>query len=192
MGRTVTKRTQKVVNSLLTLGLLEDKNLMNNIDNLSLNDIAEILEKADYQQIQRYLKQLKDWLPDDGKGTINTVNQKIIVNKNNIPTDTYEEFLWTLLVLDMIVEQEQYSVKDLNKNFAGKALSIITKIIIAKRNEDKISIILKDSEQIIELLPKSLYFNNNSWFVEGLVDSQDELKKYKLSDVKAISYTYKK
>lgn len=193
MGRTVTERTQKVVNSLLTLGLLEDKNFERMEDNLSLSDIADILGKDDYQQIQRYLKQLKDWLPDDGKGTINTVNQKIIVNKNNIPTDTYEEFLWTLLVLDMIVEQEQYSIKDLNKNFRGKALSIITKIIIAKRNKDKISIrLLNDPEQIIKLMPKSLYFNYDSWFVEGLVDGQDELKKYKLSDVKAISYTYKK
>lgn len=191
MGRTVTERTQKVVNSLLTLGLLEDKNFERMEDNLSLSDIADILGKDDYQQIQRYLKQLKNWLPN--AGIISTSNQKTIVKKNDIPTDTYEEFLWTLLVLDMIVEQEQYSIKDLNKNFRGKALSIITKIIIAKRNKDKISIrLLNDPEQIIKLMPKSLYFNYDSWFVEGLVDGQDELKKYKLSDVKAISYTYKK
>lgn len=172
MGRTVTERTRKVVNSLLTLGLLEEKNIIPNRDNYSLRQIAEKLNKEDYQAIQPYISQIKEWI---GNQIIQSDSSGTIFKKENLSVNVYEELIWTLLVLNMIVDEQQLSVSELNQHFGGKALSVITMIILAKMNNSQIQVKYENGieEITLNLIPKKLYFKNKIWFLQGRENKEE-------------------
>ena len=199
MGYDIRLKSKNVFNSYLTLGLLQigrDNNPCKIISRGKIfSKIPREMGVKDSRIIGRYIDDIKKWLSNDPL-TKNSVMQILETKskgtrlKNEIPEETYKDFVSALLLLNLIEDENHKELLegtfvDNNEN----SMSIITKLTIAKFNQVQIKIELINNLGQIEFVPLKFRFNKKGWFILGknITEGNHEIE-LKLSSICTINY----
>ncbi len=198
MGQDVKIKTEKIFNAYLTLGLLEiNKTESDNtfISQTNIWDKLGVETIAQKNYIGRYLNNIEQWLSD--AGLANDQIAALIERKtygfklkNNIPAAVYKDFLGSFLYLNLIEDKEHEKNLDELMNKEGeRPLSLISKLVIAKKSQKFLKIEYENSENELEYKPEKFSYDNNVWCVIGSLKNAIKTGKIKLelSKIKKIS-----
>lgn len=198
MGQDVKIKTEKIFNAYLTLGLLEINKTESDNTFLSQTNIwdklgVETIAQKNY--IGRYLNNIEQWLSD--AGLANDQIAALIERKtygfklkNNIPAAVHKDFLGSFLYLNLIEDKEHEKNLDELMNKEGeRPLSLISKLVIAKKSQKFLKIEYENSENELEYKPEKFSYDNNVWCVIGSLKNAIKTGKIKLelSKIKKIS-----
>lgn len=196
MGQAIKKSTSDILMSYLTLGLLEISRNENDSRPISQREIMDFLGGEDNgivfkQKVSRkFIRTLKSWI---AYGESESLIQRESLGyslKNDIPYDHYADFLGGFLFLNLVEDKgHKENIDDLLQKPGEKALSIITKLTLAKKEERRLTIkILNNDGQPIEIVfyPKSFQLISGKWNIRGKTISPDGVSNFEIADIISI------
>lgn len=198
MGFDVKIKTENILNAYLTLGLLEINKDERNDNSLKQKEILEKIDQGDISEpnyIGRFLDDVEEWLKKDTGLNENQIRQIIIRGHGgfkliaNLPSSAYRDYIGAFLHLALIEDGKHTDyVDDIINKKGEKALSIITKLVIAKRGKKSAEIeYFRDNNVTIITHYKPIHFSleNNRWIIAGKVDNADiKLELSKIHKIK--------
>jgi hypothetical protein len=181
MGEDFKKETKFIFRSLLALGLLESSNRPLTKDEILIK-IGKPIDAEYRSQVNRIIEHIKDWLPDGDKHLV-----KISENDGRekeysfdfelLKRKEYIGFLDVLLTLNEIwIRDADEAVNDLYEKEGDGPLGIVTKLMVAIKGKNNLSVIYKNIDPQLRFKPKTIFKSNNKWLVNGIIQNTDEIQ----------------
>lgn len=181
MGYDISLKTENIFNAYLTLGLLEIHKEESNDNYLTSGKILEIIDDKDNipasNYIGRYLDDFEKWLRE--RADFSEEQIELLLDrtpsgyrlKSQIIQSAYKDYIGAFLHLALIEDEKHKDfINDLINKEGEKALSIITKLILAKRKETQVEIKYQNDngrEDTHQFKPLYFSLENNIWYIVG-------------------------
>lgn len=200
MGQAIKKSTSDILMSYLTLGLLEISRNENDSRTISQREIMEFLGGEENgiafrQKVSRkFIRNIESWLNVgrnlDGAEPMIDAESRGYFLRDDIPNDHYADFLGGFLFLNLIEDKgHKENLDDLLQKTGEKALSIITKLTLAKKENRRliIEILNGDGQPIkVDFYPKSFQFISGKWNIRGRTISPNDVFNFEIADIISI------
>jgi hypothetical protein len=183
MGEKTKKETNHILNSLLTIGLIMSEGP------IPSDKISEFLltinnKFADKDDVQRYIKSyIKSWIVNPDQKIPKGTKAGYKLNKP-LSNGEIEELLGTLLVLSLNDDRESLKLNKLIAKEGEPALSIVSKLVIVKKLNKKLTILLMDNDEPRNFKPLKILLDKDTWWVRGHLLFPETPISLKISDIK--------
>lgn len=189
MGEDFVEKTKFIFRSLLTLGLLEASKKPLTKDEI-LMGIGGTTNAKYRSQVNRFIEHILAWLSDEDQNLVtiaeNDKRENVYsIDFENLKRKEYIDFLNVLLTLNEIwIKDTDDAVIDLYEKEGDKPLGIVTKLMLAIKENKSLLISYKNINHEIKFLPKLLFKSEYKWLVEGrILNSEDILPPLEIASI---------
>ncbi|MCC6549662.1 MAG: hypothetical protein IT279_06290 [Ignavibacteriaceae bacterium] len=196
MGQAIKKSTSDILMSYLTLGLLEISRNENNSSPISQREIMEFLGGEENgiafkEKVSRkFIRTLKSWFTYGESESIIQRESLGYSLTDDIPNDQYADFLGGFLFLNLIEDKgHKKNLDDLLRKPGEKALSIITKLTLAKKEKNRLIIEILNNvgrPTKIDFYPNSFQLISGKWNIRGKTISPNDVFNFEIADIISI------
>lgn len=188
MGQDISSQSNKILNSYLLMGLLEILSEEDGDQPISQDKVVKELRDSRLSNKEYVLRHLvpniQKWLRDVGV-SISQLKSYIDVGPRGIKhkkfhSDVYKDCLAGLLFLNMLEDgMHMATLNRLADKMGEKALSIVTKLTIAKRTRSYLKVYPESNDNRIadiKFLPKKFILIQGKWIIQGINSDNDEIE----------------